>query len=696
MFIYGTFERDRVSIDVPIGTTVGEVKKKIQVKLGVFFETFNSQDKKTVVLSYAGSKLNDEWIFTDLGILPGSTIKLVVKEDIHPVLFVYCTHNQETIDIRDDLAIGQMPVQELRSIVAQKTGLPISIFRLVAPTGREMYDCQLLEEYSIDIGDTVRMENWDGWNEFINMSIMGFTPQVLAQLDADEIMSRFQMKVALFISAHFGHADLARWLQKQGSRSDEPVGEHPTRQWCSSQSHIDCRKCPVHVATENGHLGVLRLFVNNDITCLMAKDGFGLTALNISLRKKKKNCASYILTQQWTRIPVGKQSLNLQTIKKVRDWCDKAKETVFMKYGPAKSSLKRRHFHSGPLVGHGVVLDGFSPSPMTGKPKAQMKDRKRNLKSISEESADDNDPEAYFKRLGTMQTLNMKVRKTTKWGKVLEKTLSGPNLMMGLEKSSQAGSKDDKSLSHSSRSTVISLSPTHSRTTSFSNPDDRDDVRSVRKLPPILESKSRVNKKLTKLNKISKDLPDESSEKTSVNFDIKDKTYIQTGASKSNKANIPNLSLLHDKLKTLASNLPDNTSISESDKLPEKPQTSQSDRKSGRSSRMSSVMLLTKAKSSEGTIPLPIISNELGVRPFFYHNGMREEDILQPAMDLLSAYQGLTPRDRAIRSLSIANTFKGKTWLRQVSMAMNLTSKSMHRPVPRSKVHKRRHETSSY
>ena len=45
-------------------------------------------------------------------------------------------------------------------------------------------------------------------------------------------MARYQMKVALFIAAHFGHVDLARAMLRQGVKSDDPTGYHPARMWC--------------------------------------------------------------------------------------------------------------------------------------------------------------------------------------------------------------------------------------------------------------------------------------------------------------------------------------------------------------------------------------------------------------------------------------------------------------------------------
>jgi hypothetical protein len=51
--------------------------------------------------------------------------------------------------------------------------------------------------------------------------------------------------------------------------------------------------------------------------------------------------------------------------------------------GSTRSSLKKRSFSSGPLVSFGLpVVSGVTESPMTGKPRVEMKDSARK-KSMS-------------------------------------------------------------------------------------------------------------------------------------------------------------------------------------------------------------------------------------------------------------------------------------------------------------------------
>ena len=94
-----------------------------------------------------------------------------------------------------------------------------------------MFDSHTLDEYGLDMGDTVRMETWDGWNDFLNLAVMGFASHVLNRLSVDDTISRFQMKVALYIAAHHGHADLALSLLRLGIKASDPIGDHPCRLW---------------------------------------------------------------------------------------------------------------------------------------------------------------------------------------------------------------------------------------------------------------------------------------------------------------------------------------------------------------------------------------------------------------------------------------------------------------------------------
>lgn len=676
MLVFGVHEGERVAVDVPIGATVGDVKKLIQIKLNIFFDDLVKQDKKILVVSYAGSDLNDSWIFTDLGIIPGSTIKVCMKEEVKPVLFVKCSHSGEVIEIMDDYNVEKMLVDDLRTIVAKKSGLPVSIFRLVSAEGLELFDHHVLFDYSIECGNTVYMENWDGWSELINYSILGLTPSVMPLIVADEIQSRFQLKVAMYIAAHNGCVDLARTCIKAGVRPDEPIGEHPSRQWCKEQSHIETNRSPVHEAAEFGQLGVLRLFVNADITCSMARDGHNLTPLNLALRNKQRPCASFLLTKQWVRVPVTRsQSMTLQTFRRIKLWCERCKEKTFMKLGPNKSSLKRRSFNTGPLVSHGVLVDGFSPSQMNGKARQVQnahERRKQAIESFASDSSDD--PESYFKHLSAVTTYGPKLRQNAKWGKTVGKASVGSVLGEGLKNAIKI--KPDKEES--------AESPEGDKE---NHPHVAGDTKEPVKLPPIKE-KHRTNMVLGNTQG-----GHEEGEKTDINLGEKKHKYIRTGPpvtrSKSISKDQPARHRSNSgmeavkELKERETNRTDDAKSVMSVKSDKTNYTSVS-KMSKKRKKVTSAMLVQQqqgTKATDGSIPLPVLSSEHDTRPFFYHNGVREDDIVIPMMNLVANYHGNDSRDRAIKSLAIANTFKEKPWLMQVRMAMSLTSSTLKREV---------------
>lgn len=688
MLVFGVHGNERVAIDVPIGSTVGEVKKQIQVKLNIYFDDLVKQDKKVLVLTYAGSDLSDSWIFTDLGIVPGSTCKVCMKEEVKPVLFVKCSHSGEVIEIMDDYFVEKMLVDDLRTMVAKKAGLPVSIFRLVSRNNMELFDGHVLFDYNVECGDTVYMESWDGWTELINYSILGLTPSVMPYIVQDEIQSRFQLKVVMYIAAHYGQVDLARTCIRNGIRPDEPIGEHPSRQWCKDQSHIETKRSSVHEAAEFGQLGVLRLFVNTDITCSMARDGHNLTPLNLALRNKQKPCASFLLTKQWVRVPVTRsQSMTLQTFRRIKLWCERCKEKAFMKFGPNKSSLKRRSFNTGPLVSHGVIIDGFSPSPMNGKNKTNqnLRDRRRHLidNSMSESDSKSDDPESYFKHLTAIQTYGPKFRQNTKWGKMVGRSSIGAMLSTGL-KSVLKGDKPDGPEPPESPDPVEEKQP-------GADEKGKDAAPANGKLPPILE-KGRINMTLSLSQPhLAQGNPEDQEKLDPVDrlsvLPEKGRKYIRTGPTKKSTVggSMPNMRIkseppTRDGEKTDRERA--SSTSGKSDKTLERATTAMSIQ-SKKKKKITSAMLVQQGNkaSTDGAVPLPVISSEHDLRPFFYHNGVREGDIVIPMMNLVQQYQGTDARDRAVKSLAIANTFKEKPWLMQVRMAMSLTSSTLKREV---------------
>ena len=92
---------------------------------------FQAQDKKVLTLHFAGADLDPQWILSDVGVTHGSTVRIIQREAVKPLLFIHCAYNDETVPVVDKFHVPNLRVHELRAIVTRKTGIPVGVFRLV-------------------------------------------------------------------------------------------------------------------------------------------------------------------------------------------------------------------------------------------------------------------------------------------------------------------------------------------------------------------------------------------------------------------------------------------------------------------------------------------------------------------------------------------------------------------------------------
>lgn len=99
---------------------------------------------------------------------------------------------------------------------------------------------------------------------------------------------------------------------------------------------------------------------------------------------------------------------------------------------------------------------------------------------------------------------------------------------------------------------------------------------------------------------------------------------------------------------------------------------------------------------------LPHSTAEYNLRPFYYYNGTRGAENLNCLIDTVEQYYDMDAKSRATKSLQIATTFREKSWLTRVQMAMALSPTSLKREVTSlehsfglSKYHKRRMSRSA-
>ena len=581
-----------------------------------------------------------------------------MKEEVKPVLFVKCSHNDELIEIMDDYFVEKMFVDDLRTIVAKKAGIPVSIFKLVSRRNVELFDKHVLFDYQIECGDTVYMEIWDGWDDFINDCIRGKTKMVRKSLADDEVQARFQMKVAMYIGAHFGRIDLVNWCIKCDLRPDEPIGEHPARQWCLEQSHLEIYRSPVHEAAEFGHLQILNNFYdeNKNNTWLMARDGNDLTPLNLALRNHQRACASFLLTKQWARVKVANKTMSLQLVRRVSMWCDRCKERTYMKFGPNKSSLKRRTFTTGPLVTHGVIIDGYPKSENNdhAKPKLRPFMRPPPKQPLEEIRYTDDinsfDPRLYFRHISAVHA-GAAVKRRQNSGDGTQKT-------------------NENKAGHKASDCSDAPNDSHRDTANGSEAETQ-------------QHKTNGNGRVASSRRSSRQTIIGQQKMLTRARNARPRTAFVPGVAKGSLHSHPGrVDNVRDKVT---------------------PIPGLNGRRGTRvASAMPALGRRRRRDVREDDEALPQGTAEYNLRPFFYYNGSRASETVSPTLDAIEQYYDITAKERAKKSLDIATTFKDKSWLMRVQMAMSLSPSSFKREVSNlehsfgpSKYYKRRMSRSA-
>ncbi|XP_074860488.1 protein ANKUB1 isoform X2 [Carettochelys insculpta] len=347
----------------------------------------DKQGRQYLELIYAGAILKDSWVLADIGISVSSTIKCVIKEEDKPAFYIYNVVTQEKVPIKGSIHLLATAVSLLKTLVSLKCGFPNSIYCLRTPEGREMYDCNTLNDYQLDIGTTLRLDVWDGWKEFLTGCLLGNKHNIQRFLSDEEPVRIYQKRVALYMAAFFGHLELTTWLLKQGVRPNEAVGVHPYREWCQETHHPDITKCPIHAAAEAGQLIILKAFVNYSVLCLQCQNPAGQIPLNICIKHKHKDCALYLVTKMWSVVSYPNFSLPMKIYIKLKQWLLRAQSHILTTQWFNQATVFRTR------VGDTVVVDGFTKPKMTSKARIKAEDSKNcKLPNPADRSPREEDP----------------------------------------------------------------------------------------------------------------------------------------------------------------------------------------------------------------------------------------------------------------------------------------------------------------
>ncbi|XP_077390108.1 protein ANKUB1-like [Festucalex cinctus] len=353
MRILVCFEDSWESFDVAPCQTVGAIKRMVKDSFLVQI----SDDNQYLELSYGGAALQDCWALCDVGIRSGSTIKGLVKIYQRPLVYIFNAVTGQTLPIMENESLQKMSVARLKTVVSAHSGLPVSAFRLTTSAGIQLYDCKNLQDYAIGVDANLRLDTWDGWVEYLQGCLLGHAATVQNHLSDERPVTRFQLRVALYIAASFGHLELADWLLCRGAHADEPVGVHPYRQWCHQTAHRDARRCPIHVAAQSNQLLILKLFVTKNIMTLTCWDADALDPLKIAMRHGHRSCVRYLAEKLCSVVSLANISLPVHIYLQMRRWLRLVRQR-----------MASSHYHYN-LNSKVLLVDGFTQPKMSSKPR---------------------------------------------------------------------------------------------------------------------------------------------------------------------------------------------------------------------------------------------------------------------------------------------------------------------------------------
>lgn len=78
----------------------------------------------------------------------------------------------------------------------------------------------------------------------------------------------------------------------------------------------------------------------------------------------------------------------------------------------------------------------------------------------------------------------------------------------------------------------------------------------------------------------------------------------------------------------------------------------------------------------DGAIPLPAVSVENTLRPFFHVSSKLDNPVVI-TLKLFEKYRQMDSRKHAIQCMTVSSTFKDKAWLRQVDLAVSLARRGV-------------------
>eukprot|EP00112_Aurelia_sp_Birch-Aquarium-sp1_P022680 Seg649.4 transcript_id=Seg649.4/GoldUCD/mRNA.D3Y31 product="Protein ANKUB1" protein_id=Seg649.4/GoldUCD/D3Y31 len=415
--LYG---KKRMVVEIGENDTVQHLKEFFRDYYSLNLKSSGDTEDLILTISYAGAFLQDDWILSDIGILPGTVLQCHLKSRDKIFMRAYAAFNNKYYDFTNPIDVDKTTVADFKTMIQDISGLPVSMVRLYKEAnGPEMFDSKLLDSYDVMLGDTIHIDIWDGMGDLLQSAWAGDVTATMNSIVShaeDPALHKYQLRVALYIASFYGYIQLVSLLLKSGARCDDAIGEHPARDWCKdSMSHPLCLRTPAHAATQNGKISCLRLFIHHNRACILAKDGNGWTPTGVARRYQQRDCFKLLITEQFRTQRYS--GLSLSMYGKVRKWCDRARDRVgcYKTTDPLfpvllASTDKTGH---GAGVGSPIQLNGFGNSIQTSASKLNRSKidaknqwlwpRREELSDIAKRAGDRKMPRKYYRTLPSLR-----------------------------------------------------------------------------------------------------------------------------------------------------------------------------------------------------------------------------------------------------------------------------------------------------
>ncbi|XP_029655352.1 protein ANKUB1-like [Octopus sinensis] len=326
-----------------------------------------TNDMDSYYFKYKGGKLENSWRVKEIIILNYSRVTVMSRHESNTSILIQCdVPIPKMIELHKQ--VDEITVAQLREIMSERTGIPVCLIYILKDKKTVLFDQYNLVEYGITRQTLLEMKVISEWEEFVKMVIVRQCSWVEKNLSSNPVIYNFQIKVfiknifqvALYLGTWYNLVDLIIFCLELRAKPCESISSIPGREWCISESLVDTLTTPAHLAAKLGNLRVLKLFVRQNISCLLSKNKTGRSLYSEAHFAKNYDCCEFILRKIIKNWPISRTKvMKWIIIKKILKWYCNARKNISLRRGIVKLISCDTRFRDVPLL-TGIRIDGLN------------------------------------------------------------------------------------------------------------------------------------------------------------------------------------------------------------------------------------------------------------------------------------------------------------------------------------------------